>query len=225
MTTMNIENRMRQDFCNSKKFLTSIPLPSSNTSLEVYRVAATLYSEAGGLNEKGIIRVAETIRNRYNFYKKNLTPGVAAITYTDIVAAPRQYLGYNPYKGKNLSWFQNFEKNLQAKGQEQKKAAWERCLKIARQVVNGQLTSNLAHGALGFNQASVESNRRTFGTQNVFRDDSTTVAGKPSPHVFIGDYELSPLLTPNGKKLANGGNPKNVQLSRNNQQQRKGNSR
>jgi hypothetical protein len=174
--------------------------------LELYSVAATLYGEAGELDNKGITRVAETIRNRYNYYNKNKAKNVEKITYRDIVAAKNQYIAFNAYKNKSLEDFQKFENSLSAK----ERIKWDRCIDIARKVVNGNLKTNYAIGALGFNQASIERNKRAFNTTNVFRDDSFYVdkPNKPSPHVFFGDFYLSPLKDKNGKLLAKGGNPK-----------------
>lgn len=181
-------------------------LANSNTKqLEVLSVTATLYGEAKDLDEKGVTRVAETIRNRYNYYSKNKVDGVDKITYRDVVAAPSQYLAFNAYRKKSVKDFSDYAKNLSPDD----KKKWDRCMNIGRQVVNGQLKTNHANGALGFNQASVEANKKNFKTTKVFKDDSCYADDKTkrSPHVFIGDYHLSPLKNEKGKVLAKGGNP------------------
>lgn len=180
--------------------------PIVSRELEIYSVAATLYGEAGGLEKKGIIRVAETIRNRHTYYSKNKAKGVEKITYRDILCAPNQYLAFNVYKNKSLKDFQKYENDLS----DREKKNWDICKEIAQQVVDNKLKSNLARGALGFNQASVAANQKNFNTTNVFKDDARYVNDpkKSSSHVFFGDFYLSPLKTPKGKLLAKGGNPK-----------------
>lgn len=200
----NIKEQMKRDARKSSQI--RVNLDNSNAQqLDVYSVAATLYGEAQGLDNKGITRVAETIRNRHDFYNKNKAAGVSNITYRDIVAAPDQYKGFNIYKNKSVTDFKNFEKTLT--GEEKKN--WDRCMAVAKKVVNGQLHTDYAHGALGFNKASVEANKRNFKTANVFKDDSCYVNNpdKKSPHVFFGDYYMSPLKNAQGKVLAKGGNP------------------
>lgn len=179
---------------------------SEEKKLDIYCVAATLYGEAGDLDEKGITRVAETIRNRHKYYSKEKAVDVEKITYRDIVAAPNQYQAFNAYKKKNVKDFDEYTKKLSPA----EKTKWDRCMRIAKQVVNGRLKTDYANGALGFNKASVSVNKRTFKTTNVFKDDSHYADNptKNSPHVFIGDYNLSPLITSKGKLLAKGGNPK-----------------
>lgn len=189
----------------SKDYVKEVMKQDKNKILDFYSVAATLYSEAKDLDNKGITRVAETIRNRYNFYNKNKTSGVSNITYRDIVIAKGQYIGFNKYKGKKVSDFKKFEQNLT--GAEKKK--WERCKLLAAKLVSGKLNTNYARGAMGFNQASISANKKLFKTQKVFKDDShyTDNPSKKSPHVFFGDFEMPPLKTPQGKLLAKGGNP------------------
>lgn len=97
-------------------------------TLDMYSVTATLYAEAKDLDNKGIIRVAETIRNRYDFYDKNKTDKTDKITYRDIVSAPGQYIGFNAYKCKTVKDFYDYEKGLTV--EDRKK--WERCKSIAR---------------------------------------------------------------------------------------------
>jgi hypothetical protein len=173
--------------------------------LDIYCVAATIYGEAKDLDTKGITRVAETIRNRYTFYNKNKAPNVGKIYYRDIVAAPRQYNAFSAYKNKSVTDFRNYEKKLTAEEREK----WNRCMAIAKKVVNGQLKTDYARGAMSFNKSSIARNKRAFKTDNVFADDSNYY-GKPdkhSPHVFIGDCYMSPLRTATGRTLAFGGYP------------------
>lgn len=174
-------------------------------NLDTYCVAATLYGEAGPLDDKGITRVAETIRNRYKYYDQNKAEGVNKINYRDIVAAPNQYLGFNAYKNMKLNDFKEFEKKLT--GDEKKN--WDRCMTIARQVVDGKLKTNYARGTLGFNKASVQTNKKMFKTNLVFKDDSKYADNpeKKSSHVFFGDFHISSLKNSKGKLLAKGGNP------------------
>ena len=198
------QQKTKQNTAQKKK---SAPkkAPAAN-NLDIYSVAATLYGEARDLDEKGITRVAETIRNRHTFYSQNKARGIKKITYRDIVSAPNQYIGFDEYKNKSLKDFKQFEKNLSPT----EKKKWDRCMNIARQVVNSQLKTNYAKGALGFNQASVAANKRNFKTQLVFKDDACYKDNpkKSSPHVFFGDFHLLSLKDKNGKILAKGGNPK-----------------
>ncbi len=200
----NLKEKMKSDARKAANVRKNIGNNNAKQA-EIYSVAATLYGEAKDLNNKGITRVAETIRNRYNFYNKNKADGVNKITYRDIVAAPDQYKGFNAYRNKSLKDFQDYEKNL--KGDDRKN--WDRCMALARKVVNGQLRTDYARGALGFNQASVETNKKMFKTTRVFKDDSYYIDDptRCSPHVFIGDYYMAPLRDANGKLLAKGGNP------------------
>lgn len=180
-------------------------LGATENPLEVYSVAATLYSETKGLDDKGITRVAETIRNRYKYYNKNKIKGVNSISYRDIVSAPGQYAGFSPYKNKSLAGLKKFANDLPPA----EKKNWNRCMEIAKQTVSGKLNTELARGALGFNKASVEYNKKAFKTDMAFKDDSCYVnnPARRSPHVFFGAYVLSPLKTPRGTTLAKGGNP------------------
>lgn len=200
-----IKEKMKEDAHKASQIRTNPTAVNNQKQLDIYSVAATLYGEAKDLDDKGMTRVAETVRNRYNYYSKNKVAGVDKITYRDIVAAPDQYKGFNVYKNKSVKDFRDFEKNL--KGDDRKN--WERCMALARKVVNNQLHSDYAHGALGFNKATVEANKKNFKTTNVFKDDSCYLSdpSKRSPHVFIGDYYMSPLKTAQGKLLAKGGNP------------------
>lgn len=206
----NIKEKMKTDAQKASRVRNNITKSNPQQS-EIYSIAATLYGEAKDLDNKGITRVAETIRNRYNYYSQNKASGVNKITYRDIIAAPDQYKGFNVYRNKSIKDFQNLEKSLT--GEEKKN--WDRCMAIARKVVNGQLETNYANGALGFNKASVEANKRLFKTSNVFKDDSSYINNpdKKSPHVFFGDYYMSPLKNAQGKVLAKGGNP-NENVSR-----------
>lgn len=199
---VGIKDTMKRDSRNAANLRGNI---ANRRDLEVYSVAATLYGEAGNLDDKGIVRVAETIRNRYEFYNKNKVAGVDRISYRDIVIAPNQYLGFNAYKNMRVSDFREFEKNLS----DEDRRNWNRCMIIAQRTVNSQLKTNYARGAIGFNQASIESNKKMFDAKLVFKDDSCYMndATKKSPHVFIGDLNMSPLKTPKGRLLANGGNP------------------
>ncbi|MBP5353165.1 MAG: cell wall hydrolase [Alphaproteobacteria bacterium] len=172
----------------------------ASSELDLYSVAATLYGEAGCLDDQGITMVAETIRNRYNFY--NGRKKVDTISLRDVVIAKSQYLGFDKYKNKSVSDFKRFENSLSG----QAKTNWNRCMAIAQQVANGTLNTNYAKGTAGFNQASVSYNKKTFNTQTVFADSSKYYgSNKKSPHVFIGDFVISPLISPSGKKLAAGG--------------------
>lgn len=200
----NIKEKMKNDARKASRVRSDMANSNPQQS-EIYSVAATLYGEAKDLDSKGITRVAETIRNRYDYYSKNKAAGVDKITYRDIVAAPDQYKGFNAYKNKSIKDFKDFEKNLSAED----KKKWDRCMAIARKVVSGQLKTNYANGALGFNQATVEANKKNFKTTKVFKDDSCYAddPSKRSPHVFIGDYYMSPLKDAKGKLLAKGGNP------------------
>ncbi|MBQ8482165.1 MAG: hypothetical protein IJ532_06500 [Alphaproteobacteria bacterium] len=193
---------MKRDTRNAANLRGNI---TNSRDLDIYSVAATLYGEAGNLDNKGIIRVAETIRNRYEFYNKNRAQGVNKISYRDIVIAPNQYLGFNSYKKMKVSDFREFEKKLS----DEERKNWNRCMIIAQRTVNSQLKTNYARGAVGFNKASIESNKKMFDAKLVFKDDSCYInnATKKSPHVFIGDLYMSPLKTPQGKLLAKGGNP------------------
>lgn len=208
---VSIKDRMKEDVnkmlsarCSLKKALPKKKTATKN--LELYSVTATLYGEARDLDSKGITRVAETIRNRQKYYAQNKAEEVKRITYRQIVSAPNQYVGFDPYKNKSLKDFQEFEKNLSA----EEKKKWNRCMNVARKVVGGKLKTNYAKGALGFNRASVEANKKIFKTTNVFKDDSYYADNpkKQSPHVFFGDYHLLPLKDKKGKLLAKGGNPK-----------------
>lgn len=69
--------------------------------------------------------------------------------------------------------------------------------------------TDYAHGATGFNKASVMDNKRNFKTNKVFKDDSCYIdnPSRKSPHVFFGDYYMSPLKNAKGEVLAKGGNP------------------
>lgn len=199
---INVKEKMKQDRSKASAMMKS---KTDAYNLEVYSVASTLFGEAKDLDDKGIIRVAETIRNRYKFYNQNKVNGVSEITYRDIVSAPGQYLGFSRFSKKIVDDFKNFAQNLSTADRKK----WDRCMAIAKQTVENKLQTNYAHGALGFNQASVERNKRYFKTDNVFKDDSSYVddATKQSPHVFFGSCVISSLKTPQSKILARGGNP------------------
>ena len=178
----------------------NVTIVCASSELDLYSVAATLYGEAGSLEDQGIYMVAETIRNRYNFY--NQRKKVDTISLRDIVIANSQYLGFDKYKSKSLSQLKQEEARLSG----QARRNWDRCMNIARQVADGTLTTNYARGAAAFNQDSVRANQSTFRTKSVFADPSHWLgSSRKSPHVFIGDFQIMSLLSPSGKKLASGG--------------------
>jgi len=199
-----IKDKIRRDSRRATTIMRGIGNPGTQAA-DVYSVAATLYGEAKDLDDIGVTRVAETIRNRYNFYTKNKADGVDKISYRDIVSAPGQYLGFNAFKNKSITDFKNFENSLSPED----KRKWNRCMIVAQRVVKGQLKTDYALGAMGFNQASVESNKKIFKTTKVFKDDSCYIDDpkRKSPHVFIADFYISPLKNNQGKILAKGGNP------------------
>ena len=186
-------------FCATAVFFNTL-IGHASSELDLYSVAATLYGEAGSLEDQGIYMVAETIRNRYNFY--NQRKKVDSISLRDIVIAKSQYLGFDKYKNKSLSQLKQEESRMSG----QARRNWDRCMAIARQVADGTLSTNYARGAAAFNQASVNANKRTFKTESVFSDPSHWLgSSRKSPHVFIGDFQIMNLMSPSGKKLASGG--------------------
>lgn len=215
----NIKEQMKQDARRASKIRNG----QNAKNLDLYSVTATLYGEAQDLDDKGITMVAETIRNRHDFYNKNKINGTDKISYRDVVGAKNQYDGFNRYKNNTIKDFQEIEKNLSPEN----KKKWDRCKAIANKVVNGQLKTDYAHGAIGFNKASVEANKKAFKTNKVFKDDSCFAndRAKRSPHVFIADFELSSLKDAQGKIIAKGGNPsgnKSQVLAQNKITQRRG---
>jgi len=157
-----IKDKIRRDSRRATTIMRGIGNPGTQAA-DVYSVAATLYGEAKDLDDIGVTRVAETIRNRYNFYTKNKADGVDKISYRDIVSAPGQYLGFNAFKNKSITDFKNFENSLSPED----KRKWNRCMIVAQRVVKGQLKTDYALGAMGFNQASVESNKKILKTIRV----------------------------------------------------------
>ena len=67
---VGLKEKMQKDARNSAALQNRIE-NADKRKLDVYSVAATIYEEAKGLDDKGKTRVAETIRNRHNYYSKN----------------------------------------------------------------------------------------------------------------------------------------------------------
>lgn len=200
---VGLKEKMKKDARNYSALQSKIE-NNDRRKADIYSVAATIYEEAKGLDDKGKTRVAETIRNRYNYYSKNTVNG-ARISYRDIVAAPGQYHGFSVHQNKKVTDFKKFENDLSPEQRQE----WNRCVAIAQKMVDGRLNTDYAKGALGFNKASVAANKRNFNTDDVFKDDSCFLDSSRghSPHVFFGSYHLAPLKDANGKVLAKGGNP------------------
>lgn len=122
-------------------------LTSADPSLVELRIASVLINEMGGVaavtgekNNEPMTRVAEVMRNMYNYQHSK---GYTNVTYSDVL------FGGQHFENARIKFAGKTKEQLQREGST--KPEWNAALDLAHKMVTGTLTSNIAGGANAFN--------------------------------------------------------------------------
>lgn len=135
-------------------------------SLVQLRIASVLINEMGGVaaitgekNNEPMTRVAEVMRNMYNYWhKKN-----SRITYSDVLFVDTHF------ENARAKFAHLGKADLERMGRKAG-SEWNVALNLAGKLVNGTLTSDIAHGANAFNANCEQKQGRAFANSLKYGD-------------------------------------------------------